>query len=58
MCCLTRPPHLVDIRWEPKNSTGDLKQVALVGKGVTFDTGGLNLKGGSSMIRMKQVMNA
>lgn len=48
----------MEIRWEPKNSTGDLKQIALVGKGVAFDTGGLNLKPYASMLRMKQVTDA
>jgi len=45
-------PHLVDIRW------GNAKhpKVRLVGKGVTFDTGGLNLKSGGGMRNMKKDM--
>jgi leucyl aminopeptidase len=46
------PPRLVDIRWgDPTHP-----QVALVGKGITFDTGGLDLKTGSSMHLMKKDM--
>ncbi|MEP4195094.1 MAG: leucyl aminopeptidase family protein [Aliishimia sp.] len=46
-----RAPRLVDIRW------GDAgPRLTLVGKGVCFDTGGLNLKPGSSMGLMKKDM--
>ncbi|SDX90983.1 leucyl aminopeptidase family protein [Citreimonas salinaria] len=44
-------PRLIDMRW---GETGPL--VTLVGKGVCFDTGGLNLKPGSSMGLMKKDM--
>ena len=37
----TRPPRLVRISYRPKKAKG---HVALVGKGITFDSGGLNLK--------------
>lgn len=37
------------------NGGGD-KKVALVGKGITFDSGGLNLKPGDSMLNMKSDM--
>ncbi|GAB4385536.1 leucyl aminopeptidase family protein [Albidovulum sp.] len=47
----TRPPRLLDLRW---GGTGP--RVTLVGKGVCFDTGGLNLKPGSSMGLMKKDM--
>jgi leucyl aminopeptidase len=47
-----RAPRLVDIRWgKDKNPL-----VTLVGKGVAFDTGGLNLKPGNSMALMKKDM--
>ncbi|MDP9118608.1 MAG: leucyl aminopeptidase [Actinomycetota bacterium] len=36
-----RPPRLVRISYRPSNAVA---RVALVGKGVTFDSGGLNLK--------------
>lgn len=45
-------PRILDLRW---GRTGDPK-VTLVGKGVCFDTGGLNLKPGSSMGLMKKDM--
>ncbi|MEM8822553.1 MAG: leucyl aminopeptidase family protein [Pseudomonadota bacterium] len=46
-----RPPRLIDLRWGDGGP-----QVTLVGKGVCFDTGGLNLKPGSSMGLMKKDM--
>jgi len=47
-----RPPRLIDLRW------GDRKhpKVTLVGKGVCFDTGGLDLKPSSAMLLMKKDM--
>lgn len=44
-------PRLIDMRW---GSGGP--RLTLVGKGVCFDTGGLNLKPGSSMGLMKKDM--
>ena len=41
-----RPPRLVRLSWKPKNSRDS---VALVGKGITFDSGGISLKPGSGM---------
>jgi leucyl aminopeptidase len=46
-----QPPRLIDMRW---GETGP--KLTLVGKGVCFDTGGLNLKPGSSMALMKKDM--
>ena len=47
-----RPPRLLALEW---NGTGDDKAtpLALVGKGVTFDTGGISLKPGPGMEDMK-----
>lgn len=45
-------PRLLDITWGDKNAP----KVTLVGKGVTFDTGGLNIKGESNMALMKKDM--
>ena len=45
-------PRLIDIRW----GNADHPAVTLVGKGVCFDTGGLNLKPGASMGIMKKDM--
>jgi len=47
------PPRLVRLRWAPK---GAKRHVALVGKGVTFDTGGYSIKPGTSMVHMKEDM--
>ena len=46
-------PRLVRISYRPDNAT---KRISLVGKGVTYDTGGLNLKPGPSMLHMKKDM--
>ncbi|SFR59188.1 leucyl aminopeptidase [Yoonia tamlensis] len=46
-----RAPRLLDMRW---GETGPL--LTLVGKGVCFDTGGLNIKPGASMGLMKKDM--
>jgi leucyl aminopeptidase len=48
----TRAPQLVDIIWGNENAP----KVTLVGKGVCFDTGGLDLKPASSMLNMKKDM--
>ena len=44
-------PRLIDMRWGDKGP-----KLTLVGKGVCFDTGGLNLKPGASMGLMKKDM--
>jgi leucyl aminopeptidase len=49
----SRPPRLVIVRYAPK---GAKRHIALVGKGITFDTGGLSLKPANSMIGMKYDM--
>ncbi|MGI9483591.1 MAG: leucyl aminopeptidase family protein, partial [Hyphomicrobiales bacterium] len=45
-------PRLIDLRWGKASGP----KVTLVGKGVCFDTGGLNLKPGNSMLLMKKDM--
>jgi leucyl aminopeptidase len=47
-----RAPRLIDLTW------GDAKhpKVALVGKGVSFDTGGLDIKSDAGMLLMKKDM--
>ncbi len=44
------PPRLVRLTYAPAGASGHL---ALVGKGITFDSGGLSLKPPASMITMK-----
>ena len=47
----TEDPRFVKLTWEPP---GKIKgTIALVGKGITFDSGGLSLKPSDSMIGMK-----
>ena len=45
-------PCLVKVTWEPKD-VPDAPHVALVGKGITYDSGGLTIKPGASMVTMK-----
>ncbi|WP_148575030.1 leucyl aminopeptidase [Nocardioides caldifontis] len=47
------PPRLVQLSYEPAGATAHL---ALVGKGITYDSGGLSIKPGSSMTTMKMDM--
>lgn len=46
----TEPPRFIQLCYEPENPEGFL---ALVGKGVTFDSGGLSIKSGEAMMTMK-----
>ena len=45
-------PQFVIMNYIPKNADAKTKHVGLVGKGITFDTGGLNIKT-SGMLHMK-----
>ena len=49
----SRPPRLVRLSYSPKGAKFHL---ALVGKGITFDSGGLNLKPAEGMYAMKYDM--
>ncbi len=49
-----RPPRLVRMSYAPKNAVA---HIALVGKGITFDTGGISLKPPASMHEMKADMS-
>ena len=49
-----RPPRLVRLSYAPDNACDD--HLCLVGKGITFDTGGLSLKPAKSMETMKYDM--
>ena len=48
------PPRLLHIKYTPKKS---LRKFAFVGKGITFDTGGLALKPAAGMEAMKSDMS-
>ncbi|QIB33744.1 leucyl aminopeptidase family protein [Ancylobacter pratisalsi] len=47
-----RAPRLIDLRW----GVPEAPKVTLVGKGVCFDTGGLDIKPSSGMLLMKKDM--
>ena len=47
------PPRLVELTYRPKDAVA---HVALVGKGITFDSGGLWIKPAASMATMKEDM--
>jgi leucyl aminopeptidase len=47
-----RPPRLIDLQW----GAADHPRVTLVGKGVCFDSGGLDIKPDASMLNMKKDM--
>jgi leucyl aminopeptidase len=48
------PPRLVELTYEPTGTA--TRHVAFVGKGITFDTGGISLKPSASMETMKMDM--
>jgi leucyl aminopeptidase len=45
-----RPPRLVTLTYKPSRP---LAHIALVGKGITFDSGGLSIKPSNAMVTMK-----
>ncbi|MFB0489205.1 leucyl aminopeptidase [Methylobacterium sp. OAE515] len=47
-----RAPRLIDLTWGP----AEAPRVTLVGKGVAFDTGGLDIKPSAAMLLMKKDM--
>lgn len=47
-----RPPQIIDIEWGNKKHP----QIVLIGKGVCFDTGGLDIKPDTAMLLMKKDM--
>lgn len=58
--CAQYPPHLVTLHYENKGAAGNSsekpKNVALVGKGLVYDCGGLALKPADGMCNMKTDM--
>jgi leucyl aminopeptidase len=47
-----RTPRLIDLRW----GSGRASKVTIIGKGICFDTGGLDIKPSSAMALMKKDM--
>jgi leucyl aminopeptidase len=50
------PPRLIRLDYTPARKTRGAATVVLVGKGITFDTGGLSIKPGEAMVNMKRDM--
>ena len=51
------PPRLVQLDHVPEGATATTPRVVLVGKGITFDTGGLDIKPAEGMLAMKTDMS-
>ncbi len=51
-----RPPRVVIMRWNGTGKKSGSKPLAFVGKGVTFDTGGISIKPAAGMEEMKMDM--
>ena len=45
-------PCMIRLEWSPKGATG--KPIVLIGKTMTYDTGGLSLKVNNGMVGMKR----
>jgi leucyl aminopeptidase len=52
----SRPPRLVRLTHRAKGKSKKVKKVALVGKGITFDTGGISIKPAANMHQMTSDM--
>lgn len=50
----SQPPKFIHIKYTPEKVQ---KKIAIIGKGITFDSGGLDLKPPSSMLNMKDDMS-
>ena len=48
------PPRMITLEYKPENSVGG--RVALIGKGITFDSGGISIKPSEKMHEMKYDM--
>jgi len=51
------PPRLVQLDYVPEDATAKTPRIVVVGKGITFDTGGLDLKPAEGMLAMKTDMS-
>src|SRR5574344_964110 len=52
------PPKFIHIRYKGTNQKLIQRKIAIIGKGLCFDSGGLDLKPASSMLNMKDDMSA
>ena len=51
------PPALIVLRYKPEHAPAEPVHLGLVGKGVTFDTGGISIKPSDGMEKMKYDMS-
>jgi leucyl aminopeptidase len=51
-----RPPRLLELAWQPADCTAE-QHLVLVGKGITFDTGGISIKPAKGMHMMRTDMS-
>ena len=51
-----RPPRLLELNWQCPGADANTPLLVLVGKGVCFDTGGLDMKASDGMALMKKDM--
>jgi len=51
------PPALIVIRYKPASATTSKDHLGLIGKGVTFDTGGISIKPSDGMEKMRYDMS-
>ena len=49
-------PAFIIMEWKPEIDSPEIKKIGLVGKGVTFDTGGISIKPSDNMHLMKSDM--
>jgi leucyl aminopeptidase len=52
-----RPPRLLELAWDPPGGSPAAEHLVLVGKGVTFDTGGISIKPADGMHLMRTDMS-
>jgi leucyl aminopeptidase len=50
------PPRLIQLGYTPERKRRGTAHVVLIGKGITFDTGGLSIKPAEAMLNMKRDM--
>jgi len=55
-CGSVEEPRLIHLTYRPEGATDDTPSIALVGKGVTFDAGGYNVKPTGAIEEMKMDM--
>jgi len=49
-------PRMIELEWGPEHASAKAPRLAIVGKGVCFDSGGLDVKNAAGMLLMKKDM--